>query len=73
MHSVLQKHCPRLVWGKSRTAQCVADESYIPTLLAALGLENQTTCQKGPTVTFASKQYVHLSLLVLILRPNITS
>eukprot|EP00241_Pyramimonas_parkeae_P018983 CAMPEP_0114281388 /NCGR_PEP_ID=MMETSP0059-20121206/2967_1 /TAXON_ID=36894 /ORGANISM="Pyramimonas parkeae, Strain CCMP726" /LENGTH=405 /DNA_ID=CAMNT_0001401897 /DNA_START=24 /DNA_END=1238 /DNA_ORIENTATION=+ len=49
--SGFKKHCRKVAWGQKREEQCVADESYIPTLLSYLKLEDKTTCQRGPTVT----------------------
>lgn len=49
--AAFRKHCRNLEWGRDRNEQCVGDENYIPTLLAFKGRAEETTCQKGPTVT----------------------
>lgn len=38
---------------------CVSDEHYIPTLLAALGLDAETDCQGGVTHTSWAGNYFH--------------
>ena len=55
MLAAFKKHCRRAAWAGNRTHECVADESYIATLLAYRGMADETSCIRGPTATMESR------------------